>query len=212
MKQVVFWTLLTALLLSSLAAGAPKPMIVQKAGLWTADVTYEPLKPLIWQPTSDSQVQRFWYTILTIRNNTRTDMEFYARCDLLTDTGQLVPSFGNIPLPLAHHLRQLYQVKYPLLQPIYAVGNRLLQGEDHAVDVLVMWPDFDPQAKQARLYITGLSNETAVVNHPVQKDTNGLPLQVFLRKTLELTYDLRSEATLRTDADVTFESKRWVMR
>jgi hypothetical protein len=212
MKQFVYGTLLAALLASSAAVAAPEPMIVQKTGLWTANVTFEPLKPLIWQANADTKPKRFWYTILTLTNNTRQDMEFYTRCDLLTDTCQLVPAYVKIPAPLVHKLRQRYQHKYPLLQPISSVGNRLLQGEDHAVDVLVLWPDFDPKAQKVSLYITGLSNETAAVTNPSAKDADGNPLEVYLRKTLELNFNLRSEAPFRTQADVTYKGKRWVMR
>lgn len=212
MKQFVYGTLLAVVLVSSTALAAPEPMIVQKTGLWTANATFEPLRPLIWQPTTDSKPQRFWYTILTISNNTRQDMEFYTRCDLLTDTCQLVPAYVKVPAPLVRKLRQRYRNKYPLLQPISSVGNRILQGEDHAVDVLVVWPDFDPKAQKVSLYITGLSNETAAVVNPTAMDADGNPVEVYLRKTLELNFNLRSEAAFRTPADVTLKGKRWVMR
>jgi len=212
MKQFVYGMLLAAILASSAAVAAPEPMIVQKTGLWTANVTFEPLKPLIWQPTPDNKPKRFWYTILTITNGTRQDMDFYTRCDLLTDTCQLVPAIGKVPIPLVRILRERHRNKYPLLQPISSVGNRILQGEDHAVDVLIVWPDFDPQAQKVNLYITGLSNETAAVVNPTAVDADGNPVEVYLRKTLELNFNLRSEAPFRTQADITFKGKRWVMR
>ena len=212
MKQLVYGTLLAALWLCSTVLAAPEPMIVQKAGLWTADVTYEPLKPLLWPPTGEGKPQRLWYTILTIHNKSRQDIDFHTRCDLVTDTLQLVPAIPKIPRGIMQYLRRRHQVKYPLLQSMSSVGSRLLQGEDHAVDVVVLWPDFDPRAQKASLYFTGLSNETAVVAHPIAKDANGQPRQVFLRKTLELNFDLRSETPFRTQADVTFKDKRWVMR
>lgn len=212
MKQLVYGTLLAALCLGTAAWAAPEPMVVQKSGLWTADVSFEPLKTLIWKPTPDGPAQRYWYTILTITNGSRQDIPFYSRCDLLTDTFQLVPAISKIPRPILQRLKRLHQKKYPLLQAMSTVGNRILQGEDHAVDVLILWPDFDPQATRVKLYITGLSNETAMVEHPTAKNADGQSKQVFLRKTLELTFALQSQADFRTKADVAYKGKRWVMR
>ena len=68
------------------------------------------------------------------------------------------------------------------------------------------------KAKGIKLFITGLSNETVAVDHPVAKDQMGKPLRVFLRKTLELSYRLGGDPTFRSDTRLLFESKRWVMR
>jgi hypothetical protein len=76
----------------------------------------------------------------------------------------------------------------------------------------VIWPDFDPQAKNLQLFITGLSNETVAVDHPVLKDQMGEPVKVFLRKTLELSYSLKGDQILRTNGSFTYQGKRWVMR
>jgi hypothetical protein len=60
--------------------------------------------------------------------------------------------------------------------------------------------------------MTGLSNETAAIDHPVNKDENGRPIEVFLRKTLELDYALGGDAAFRTDATLMFKEKSWIMR
>jgi len=62
------------------------------------------------------------------------------------------------------------------------------------------------------VFITGLSNETAVIDHPVAKDEEGRPVQVYLRKTLELSYSIGGDASSRTYAKLTYKGKRWVMR
>jgi hypothetical protein len=87
-----------------------------------------------------------------------------------------------------------------------------LQGEDNARDIAIIWPDFDPQAKSISIFITGLSNEAAVVEHPVAKDEQGRPLQVFLRKTLELSYKFRGDSALRSASEIVLEGQRWIMR
>ena len=78
---------------------------------------------------------------------------------------------------------------------------------DNAKDIAIIWPDFDPSAKGFKLFISGLSNETAVVKHPIIKDKD-----VYLRKTLELDYILRSDPALRSSVKLNYRDKRWVMR
>ncbi len=79
-------------------------------------------------------------------------------------------------------------------------------------DIAIIWPDFDIKAKNIRLFIAGLSNETVAINHPVEKDDFGNPKKVFLRKTLELNYDLKGDPALRSGATLKYKGKRWIMR
>ena len=205
------------LLMTSMAlATAPEPAIVQGPGLWTAKVSYETLRPIMYQPNTQDQPQRYWYTILTIENPTSDDVQFYPMFDLVTDTIQVIPAGRHVPSGLYIQLMQNYAERYPLLKPLRSLINQLAssdnllrQGSDNAVDVLVIWPDFDPEASQVSLYFTGLSNETAVVNLP---QDSGDDARVFLRKTMELTFDLRSQSQLRYDPDAVFKSQKWVMR
>ncbi|MHC4361609.1 MAG: hypothetical protein ACYSTZ_02185, partial [Planctomycetota bacterium] len=69
------------------------------------------------------------------------------------------------------------------------------------------WPDFDARAKGMKIFVSGLSNETVATDHPIAKDK-----KVYLRKTLELSYDLRGDPALRSDAKLVYQNKRWVMR
>jgi hypothetical protein len=46
----------------------------------------------------------------------------------------------------------------------------------------------------------------------VEKDEMGRPIQVYLRKTLELNYSLRSDPAVRSDSDIVYKGKRWIMR
>jgi hypothetical protein len=91
-------------------------------------------------------------------------------------------------------------------------GNRILQGEDNTKDIAVIWPDFDTKAKNIKVFIAGLSNETVAIDHPMAKDQAGKPFKVFLRKTLELSYAFKGDPALRSDASLTYKGKRWIMR
>ncbi len=103
-------------------------------------------------------------------------------------------------------------MRYPFLESLEKAGNKILQGEDNTKDIAIIWPDFDAQAQNIKVFITGLSNETAAIDHPIAKDKTGTPAKVFLRKTLELSYKLRGDTALRSDVKVTYKGKRWIMR
>ena len=193
-----------------LCLSAPKPAIVPAPDLWTVDVRFEHLQQI--ELKQKGKPARFWFVILTLTNNTGQDVEFYPKCDLLTDTYQLLPAGENVPNAVFKQIKGLYKQKYPFLELWEKAGNRLLQGEDNSKDIAIIWPDFDNQAKNAKLYIAGLSNETAVVDHPTQKDKDGKPVKIFLRKTLELSYDIAGDPAFRPSAKVTFAGKEWVMR
>ena len=72
--------------------------------------------------------------------------------------------------------------------------------------------NFDAKAKNIRVFIAGLSNETVEINHPIGKDNLGNPLRVFLRKTLELNYAFKGDPAIRSSAGLTYKGKRWIMR
>jgi hypothetical protein len=161
---------------------------------------------------SDKKPAQFWYTIITLTNNTGNDVDFYPKCDLMTDSFQIIPAGKFVSSMLFNQIKRRHKSKYPFLEPLDNSGAKILQGEDNTKDIAVIWPDFDTQAKSLQLFITGLSNETAAVDHPVLKDDRGEPLKVFLRKTLELSYSLRGDRALRTNASFAYQGKRWIMR
>lgn len=212
MKLVVYGTFAVWAAIACVGIAAPQPAIVPRPGQWTVDVTFEHLQQVVLQPSSSSQPRRFWYTIITMTNSTNADVDFYPKCELMTDTFQIVPAGRNVPSVVFQLVKKRHQSKYPLLEPLAKAGNKILQGEDNAKDIAIIWPDFDVQAKGLRLFITGLSNETATIDHPVAKNEMGNPLKVYLRKTLELSYALRGDPALRSDAEIAYKGKRWVMR
>ncbi|MBP7049794.1 MAG: hypothetical protein KBE65_02155 [Phycisphaerae bacterium] len=202
--------LLTAFLVG-LCTAAPEPAMVQRAGQWTLDVRCERLQQLVlpWGPGGE---QRFWYTIITVTNRTGMDADFYPKCDLMTDTFQVLPAGKGVPPVVFDMIRQRHASQYPLLESLQRVPNRILEGEDNARDIAVIWKDFDPQATSLRLFIGGLSNETAVVSHPVAVDADGNPVPIYLRKTLEMDYTLRGDPALRSSVEVVYKGQSWVMR
>ena len=212
MKRRLLYGTVLAGIIASFCVAAPRPAIVQRPGQWTLEVRYEHPQQIVlpWGPSGES---RFWYVIATVTNRTGQDVEFYPKCDLLTDTFQIVPAGKGVTPAVFEAIKQRHQSRYPFLEPLQTGGTRVLQGEDNAKDIAIVWADFDTQALGFKVFIGGLSNETAVVPHPVAVDqASGRPIPVYLRKTLELTYALRGDPALRPSVEVVHKGQDWVMR
>jgi hypothetical protein len=200
---------IAAVLVSCLALAAPEPAIVPKPGDWTLEVRFEQPQQIV---LPGAVQQRFWYIILTLTNKSGKDVDFYPACELITDTLQVVPAVKGTSAVLFEKIKNRHQGRYPFLQLLENAGNKALQGEDNAMDIAVIWPDFEPNAKTVNIFISGLSNETVAIDHPVDKDQDGKPVKIYLRKTLELTYSIAGDPAFRSEQKLKFESKRWVMR
>jgi len=191
---------------------APEPAIVPGPDDWTVDVTFEHPQQIALQLRGESKLRRFWYTIITLTNKTNRDVDFYHKCDLMTDTFEIIPAGRDTSAAVFEQIKRRHRRRYPFLESLEKAGNKILQGEDNTKDIAIIWPDFDAQAQNIKVFITGLSNETAAIGHPIAKDKTGNPVKVFLRKTLELSYKLRGDTTLRSDVKVTYKGERWIMR
>lgn len=199
-----------AFVCTSLAA--PEPAIVPAAGQWTVETEFTHPQQLVLRRGSDNQPIRFWYMIVTLTNNTGRDVDFYPKCDLMTDTFQIIPAGRSVSPTVFEMIKTRHKSRYPFLDSLDKAGNKILQGEDNTKDIAIIWPDFDVRAKSIGLFLTGLSNETAIVEHPISVDATGRPIQVFLQKTLEIDYALRGDTALRSGLKLDYQGKRWVMR
>lgn len=198
--------------LAAVSAAAPKPAVIPESADWTVDVSFENPQQLSLSLPDGAAAKRFWYVIITITNNTGRDIDFYPKCELMTDTLQIIPAGSGTPDVVFENIKASFSGKYPFLELLGKCGNRILQGRDNAKDIAIIWPDFDPKTSCIDIFITGLSSETAAVDHPVEKDQSGKPVKVYLRKTLQLTYTLTGDANLRSGETLSFKSKNWVMR
>lgn len=194
------------------ALAAPEPAVVPGPDTWTIDTVFTHPQQIVLQ-SSGGRAIRFWYVILTLTNKTGQDVGFYPECDLMTDTFQIIPAGKDVPALVFALIKKRHQSYYPFIEPLEKTSNRILQGEDNTKDIVVVWRDFDARANNIKIFIKGLSNETAAIDHPIAKDKEtGEPVKVYLRKTLELNYALTGEAAMRSDANVEYKDKRWIMR
>lgn len=212
MKSLVYGTLAVLGAMAGVCFSAPEPAILPGPRDWTVDVRFEHPEQIMLQPSNGDKARRFWYMIITLTNKTGRDVDFYPQCDLMTDTFHVIPAGKKTPAAVFGHIKRRHQRKYPFLEPLDKTGNRLLQGEDNTKDIAIVWPDFDLRAKGVTIFIGGLSNETAVIAHPVAKDAGGKPVKIYLRKTLELSYGLSGDPALRSYAKMAYKDKRWIMR
>jgi len=211
MKSYLLYGVMLTAILVGLGVAAPEPAIVQRAGHWTLDIEYTHPEQIVL-PWGTSGPQRFWYVILTVTNRTGMDVDFFPKADLLTDTFRIVSADRGVPPVVFDMIKQRHALRYPFLEPLAGLDNRLLEGEDNARDIAVIWPDFDLPATGFKVFVCGLSNETAVVGHPVATDPSGQPLPVYLRKSLELTYGFRGDPAIRPAVEVVYKGRNWVMR
>ena len=212
MKRFFYGILGIWAIVACVSLAAPEPAIVPAPGQWTLDMEFTNPMEITLPLGSDKKPLKFWYLIITLTNNTGKDVDFYPKCDLMTNSFQIVPAGKFVSTALFDQIRKRHKARYPFLELLDQAGTKILQGEDNARDIAVIWPDFDVKATAVKLFITGLSNETANVNYPILKDDTGAPLKVFLRKTLELNYSLRGDPALKTSASFEFQGKRWIMR
>ncbi len=212
MKSFFYGTLVISTVIASFSLAAPEPAIVPALGQWTVDTEFTHPQQIVLYRAADKQPVLFWYTIITLTNNTDEDVPFYPKCDLMTDTFRITQAGKDVSPLVFEQIKKRHQSRYPFLELLSKSDNRILQGEDNTKDIAVIWPDFDVEAKNIRLFIAGLSNETVAIDHPVETDDFGNPQKVFLRKTLELNYAFKGDPALRSGAGLTYKGKRWIMR
>ena len=189
-----FYGILTVLLaFSSMSLAAPEPAIVQGPDQWTLKTTFTHPQQIVLRRAEDNKLVRYWYIILTLTNNSKDDVYFYPECQLVTDNFQIIPAGKGIGSIVFERIKQRHKNTYPFLELLGMTDNKILQGEDNTKDIAVIWPDFDHKAKNIQIFISGLSNEIAVVNYPVKVDPEGDP-------------------SSSTGALLEYKGKSWIMR
>jgi len=93
MKTRFFWLMLVILCSwASLCVAYPKPAIVPEPKEWTLEVVFDQPQQISVKIPNHAKKERFWYIILTLTNNSGSDVGFYPSCDLFTDTFEVVPA------------------------------------------------------------------------------------------------------------------------
>ncbi|MBC8378537.1 MAG: hypothetical protein H8E62_05115 [Planctomycetes bacterium] len=213
MKTVILCSVMLVLVAVPAFAAYPTPAVVQPMDQWTLTVTYSQPQQIMLRMDQTNPPQRFWYTILTVTNQSSFDeVSFYPVCELITDTFEVIAADKTVQKSVFEVIKLKHQGSFPFLESLDFADRRILRGQDNTRDFAIIWPDFDLKAKAVSLFIAGLSNETAVVEHPKLKDEQGDPQKVFLRKTLQLKFAVAGDEAFRADAVMKEIERNWVMR
>lgn len=213
MKHQLFFGITAIILFVSVKAfSAPQPAIVPSTNQWTLNVVFNQPQQITVKLPGETKARRLWYIIVTLTNNSDIDVPFYPACELMTDTLEVLGTYNDTEGIVFDKIKRRHKKKYPFLEPLELAENRILQGQDNTKDMVIIWPDFDAKAKNISLFLAGFSNETVAVEHPTEKDVDGNPKKLYLRKTLELQYSIAGDEKLRSSGKFAYKGKRWVMR
>src|SRR5690606_36931043 len=92
-----------------------------------------------------------------------------------------------------------------LESPVHVVG-RLLLGEDHARESVIVWPMPPADINELQISVAGLSRETQMVDS-IASDGN-----VLVRKSLMMTYSAGGNPMMPRGRKLAKRSEQWIMR
>ena len=189
--------------LSTLADAYPKPRPIPAR----PELNFEPGPLRIRQSQKDGSW--YWYMTYTVSNYTGEDRIWAPTFVLFTDRGDILESGRDVHREISEEFHAF--LGNELLEPQHQIIGDLLQGERNARSGLILWPAPSVDVNEVSLFSTGISSETAVVEHPV----SGKP--ITLHKTLMMEYLIPGNATALGDQSVQphpdiDRSPRWIYR
>jgi len=211
MRSSFYGVIAILLMVTCISFAVPEPSVVPGPSQWTLETKFTNPEQIVFGYNQDNKPIRYWYVIITLTNNTDKDVDFYPRSELVTDTFQIIPAGKGVGTKVFEQIKQRHKSQYPFLELFGKTDNKFLQGQDNTKDIAIIWSDFDNKANAISIFITGLSNETAVVEHPIEKE-NDEPKRVYLRKTLEIQYEVKGTPELANGVALEYKNKSWVMR
>lgn len=190
--------------LGEFAHGAthPEPNIVPSS--WELDLDFLTPRTIAVRLPGEDESTLFWYMTYTVTNKSDSDQLFIPDIWLLSDAGDLLEGNRKIQ-PIVFEQIKAYERNRLLLSPIKVAG-RILQGDDHARDGVVIWKAPDHVVKEFKIFFGGITGET----HEVTDSSTGKTR--LLRKALEI--DILSPGDHRHVQRKPFVLKgtRWVVR
>ncbi|NIA06829.1 MAG: hypothetical protein GWP14_04180 [Actinobacteria bacterium] len=201
-RGILLVLVLVAMLTWATVWGYPRPSPSPRG--WQLDFEYGPMKQIRLVLPGESNPKTFWYMPYTVTNNTGRDVSFYPRSYLFTDTGQLIEALQGVDALAYPLIAKL--IGRELLEEELFVRGKLLQGEENARESVIIWRDFDPQSVSFKLFISGLSGETAWVTDPMSGK------KYSLVKTLQLSYGLGGDRYISAELTAQLKDHEWIMR
>jgi len=155
----------------------------------------------------------YWYMTYTVTNRTDAERTFYpaSSFEMVTAEGKVYP--GDFAIPDAVFDAVKTKEANSLLEKSIKISGAIRQGEDQARDGVVIWKEPAASLRGFSIYVTNLCGE-----HVTMTNDEGQPLHddkgqpVILRKTLELTFEIRGGGPVVSQDQVQAKPERWVMR
>ena len=193
---------LAAALWVDAAAGYPRPARVSSR----PEVDFTPGAVRMFTTPSG---EHYWYMVYDVVNATGQDRTWAPSMTLFTDRGEVTTDGDGVPRTV--HRAIMEHIGDPLLESKVAIIGTLRQGIGHARRGMAIWPATRSDVNELRIFVEGISPETAVVEHPI----TGEPMT--LRKNLYLHYLIPGEAAVRGDDPVPVHpdyagEEHWVLR
>jgi len=198
-RRAIVWAALAVVLLAAgVTAGHPTPSAVPKS--WELAFDPGPLRLYVDRQTGDA----YWYFTYMVTNDTGADRIWAPELVLLTDRGEILESGRDVPVEITTAIMNL--LGNDLLERQNQIIGDIFVGEEHAREGLAVWPARTLDVNELSLFISGISGETARVQHPITGES------FVLRKTLQRDYLIPGNASAKVNEPIDMVSERWILR
>lgn len=181
---------------------------------WQLDLAFHDPQRLIVHQGGEEKT--YWYLLFTVTNDTDRDVRFFPSFTLVTDSLETVNGGENAHPKVYDLIKARHAKEYPFFAPPTKITGPILRGEANARTSAAVFQDFDPEANEFTIYISGLSNELKRITNPAfdpkKEISEDNPQFFILRKTLALTYELPGDPDTRRHANPVRLRREWVMR
>jgi hypothetical protein len=194
------------------AAKHPEPSLFPVS--WELTFKHGSPRRIIVDVPGTSAPAAYWYMTYSITNKTGSDQMFdpASSFELYTPDGKGYRGNFAIRREVFDAIKK--RENNPMLESADKISGIIRQGEDEAKDGVAIWKEPASQMRSFNIYVTGLCGE-----HVMLKDDDGKPMTntegqpIILRKTLELTYQVRGSGKGPIDPDqIEAKPEHWVMR
>ncbi len=168
---------------------------------WELD--YEPGDLRLHVDRTDGRA--YWFFTYKITNRTRKARVWAPTFVLFTDAGEILESGEGVPRRVTFELLKL--LGNDLMENQTQIIGDLLEGPTMAKDGLVVWPARNTRVNQLKMFVGGISGETARVTNPITGE------RTILRKTWEQNYLIPGDALPRGHEPLQKKGdSRWIFR
>ena len=194
--------LMAMTMICAVSMGYPEPNIVPTS--WQLDFKHEKPQLLAVRLPGEERTRLYYYFTYTVTNRTGSEQLWVPEVWINTDAGDLIRANSGVSPTIFNAIKA--RERNPLLEsPVQVVGT-ILQGADNARDGMVVWEVPGKDVNNIRMFITGLSGETHVVQDPVTSEDR------LLRKTLMLEYNTPGDLAHIQSKPFIFVGEQWIVR